>query len=1272
MSGQPFSLESFKTFGDLLKYLRRRQRLTQLELSIAVGYSEAQITRLEKNQRHPDLSALKALFIPALQIQDELDVIHRLLELASVTRQEDMPAPGLPPYKGLYYFDEADAGNFYGRENLVSLLVERISSLPSTSSTRLISIVGSSGSGKSSLVRAGLAVTLRKKGGNVCVITPGKNPLMMLEMQFDIRSVQPNEQAFIIVDQFEEIFTLCKEDIERNIFIERLLNFAQLSSGNITVIVVLRADFYSYCAQYPDLRNAIASNQEYIGQMTAHEMRQAIEEPAKQGGWEFEPGLVEVLLNDIGAYGANGPEPGALPLLSHALLATWERRQGKKFTLQGYQSSGGVRSAIAETAESVFTDQLNIVQQGFARDIFLRLTELGEGTEDTRRRVSLNELAFQPTEIAQLRGILNTLTEARLVTINENSVEVSHEALIREWQRLHEWLTNDRESLRLHRRITEATYEWEKMGRDSSELFRGARLALAREWFASNEEKLNETERAFLSASLLQEKSEEIAREEQRQREIEAIKKLAEVEKTASVRLRTRNRAITIVGSIALIFALAAILFGIQSNKNATDAVASQYLAQQNEKVAEAAAVDAEKLQRLAFARELAANANGLLEVDPELSILVALQGVEATTPDDIVLPEVLNVLHQAVLKSRIEKTMFGHEGRVWGIAFSPTDNVLLTGGQDGQIIVWHVPSYDEIIKFDANIGEINSISFAPDGNRFAAAGNGSIIKVWDTKTLMEIVAIQGHSADVFSIRFSPDGSQIAATSLDNTIRFWDANTGEELTTWQVPNVGPVLVYNKTGTRILFWSDYQLKVRNIDNGEDILSIPAGEYIFALSSDDQKIAVISEDGDFIRILNTSDGQVIYNIRYPSNQIEDMEFNPDDSKLVAVGRDRKIHVWDVESGIEIVTLGGHQEFIAALAFTSDGKYIATSGFDGIIKVWSLVDKGELFSFSGGGVRMALSSDGRHLATIGPPWSPQVLPTLLQVFDLQTGNRIFAYQAENEEFLPVVFHPDGLSLAVAGRGGAVKIIDTSTGNVRLVIPSKDNFIMALAYSPDGNILATGGADGFVRLYESKTGKLFEEWDINLGSLSAVKFSPNGALIGVTSDRTNEIKILNANTGRDVTVLVGHTNSNWNLDFSSDGTRVFTTGRDGTIRIWDTVTGKLLFTMNGHTSTVSGLDLSPDNKLIASAGTDGIVHIWDVTTGQELLSLESEGVTFMSAIITPDGHRLIIGGRDDVYGIALTTEELVDIAKSRLTRWWSIDECRKYLHTDSCPPEP
>ncbi|HMV29336.1 MAG TPA: helix-turn-helix domain-containing protein, partial [Anaerolineales bacterium] len=393
MPHQPFSPDSFNTFGDLLKYLRRRERLTQLELSIAVGYSEAQIGRLEKNQRKPDLTALKALFIPALHIENEPELIVRFLELAESARQEDSPAPGYPPYKGLLFFDETDSDLFFGRETLTTHLAERVADLAADAFTRLLAVVGASGSGKSSLMRAGLAVAMNRAGWDVRVFTPGVNPLKALEMQLDSNQAEAGfDRVLILVDQFEETFTLCRDEFERIAFINKLLELAQEPSRKIMIIVALRADFYSYCAQYPFLRNAVAAEQEYIGQMTRDELRRAIEEPAKQGGWEFEPGLVDILLNDIGADGMGQPEPGALPLLSHALLATWERRRGRTFTLEGYKATGGVRGAIAETAESVYTDQLNQTQQELARDVFLRLTELGEGTEDTRRRAALNEL----------------------------------------------------------------------------------------------------------------------------------------------------------------------------------------------------------------------------------------------------------------------------------------------------------------------------------------------------------------------------------------------------------------------------------------------------------------------------------------------------------------------------------------------------------------------------------------------------------------------------------------------------------------------------------------------------------------------------------------------------------------------------------------------------------------------------------------------------------------------------------------------------------------
>src|SRR5215213_8937416 len=236
MPSQPFSPDSFHTFGDLLKYMRRREHLTQLELSIAVGYSETQIGKLEKNQRRPDLTALKALFIPALHFEDESELIARFLELAQSARQEDAPTPGYAPYKGLLFFDEADADLFFGREVLITQLSGRVTDLASDVSTRLMAVVGASGSGKSSLMRAGLAVTLKRAGWDVHIFTPTANPQRVFGSTLEDISKKESQPALILVDQFEEMFTLCRDESERIAFIEKLLYLANDQANQFFVV----------------------------------------------------------------------------------------------------------------------------------------------------------------------------------------------------------------------------------------------------------------------------------------------------------------------------------------------------------------------------------------------------------------------------------------------------------------------------------------------------------------------------------------------------------------------------------------------------------------------------------------------------------------------------------------------------------------------------------------------------------------------------------------------------------------------------------------------------------------------------------------------------------------------------------------------------------------------------------------------------------------------------------------------------------------------------
>ena len=487
--------------------------------------------------------------------------------LRTLETGDEPPTPGEPPYLGLHHFDVEDHERFFGRARLTRQVADRVQD------KRFLAIVGASGSGKSSLARAGLVPELvsgSQPHWLIHVLTPTARPLeaLALAMMRGSESVTPIEtlegdlrssprslhlaamrlvgadrgarrRVIVLVDQLEEVFTLCRDEEEAGQFFGGLIAAATAPDGPVTVVVTLRADFYAHCAAFPALRRAIAQDQEYIGLLSPAELRQAIEEPARNGGWEFAPGLVDLILHEV------GEEPGALPLLSHALLETWRRRRGTVMTLKSYWESGGVRGAIARTADRVYEHELTPDQQAIARSIFLRLTQLGEGTQETRRRVDREELV--PAAAGgrqQLEAVLARLVEARLVTVSDGYVDVAHEALIREWPALRSWLDADREGLRVHRHLTDSATDWVSSGRDPGELYRGARLAAADSWRRDGSLELTAREQEFLAASL----DKRDAELEEERRRVTAQRQL---ERRARVRLIALGIAIVLFASAA-------------------------------------------------------------------------------------------------------------------------------------------------------------------------------------------------------------------------------------------------------------------------------------------------------------------------------------------------------------------------------------------------------------------------------------------------------------------------------------------------------------------------------------------------------------------------------------------------------------------------------------------------------------------------------------------------------------------------------------------------
>lgn len=1288
MTTQKIPLDSFHTFGDLLKYLRRREHLTQMELSIAVGYSDAQITRLEKNQRRPDMAALQALFIPALHIENEPEVIARFLELAESARQEEAPVQGLPPYKGLLSFEETDSDLFFGREALTRLLADRVAGLAQNSTSRFLTVVGASGSGKSSLVRAGLAVELKQRGWQVHIFTPGDNPTQVLAAHAGQDQVG-FPPLLLIVDQFEEAFTLCRNESERILFIERLLDLAHEPEGKTFILIALRADFYSHCAQYPQLRQAVADEQEYIGQMTREELRRAIEEPARCGGWEFEPGLVDLLLNDIGAQATGEPEPGALPLLSHALLATWERRRGRMLTLGGYLASGGVRGAIAETAENVFNDQLNQSQQELARDVFLRLTELGEGTEDTRRRAALNELARQSAEATQLRLVLNTLAEARLITLNEDSAEVAHEALIREWQRLHEWLTQDREGLHLHRHLTEAAQEWERRGQDPSELYRGARLAQAREWASANKERLNILETSFLTTSIEAEEHESLERERQRQRELEAAQRLAESERRSVLKLRNRNRMITTIGVLAILLAVLAGTFGLSSNRNSQQAQAARATAQvesQTRATAEANAIAerniAQEQSILASVRELSSRANSSLDVDPELSILLALEAIRKTySIDQTVLPEAEDALRSALQASRLELTLRGHSGDIWSAVFSPDGTRIATASSDGTARIWDAASGAELHSvIGSSSGVAWSAVFSPDGKILATTGQDKIARLWDSSTGMQLAELSGHQEEVYFSRFNTDGSRLATVSADGTGIIWDVATDKRLL-----NLGPEedgipqwVSFSPDGSKIAIaytsgTIDGWATIWDAVTGEKILRLPnQNAYVRSASfSPDAAHLVTTSDDQAVRIWDANSGELLQELKNQTSKIANATYSPDGTQIATALGTSQVVVWEAFTGRTLITLAGHSGNVYAVAFSLDGMRLVSAGSDDTARVWSLAPTRELLTLYKGpvsastvGTKLAYSPDGKHLAvSYSDPFA--------KVWDVATGRIFLELPVHTGGITYITFSPDGTRMATTTEDGNVKIWDALSGEEVLALPAAgpEDRIFGAAFSPDGSRLVTAGVNGAL-VWDARTGRKLLTLIGHTFWVSSIAFSPDGSRIATSSFDGTAI-LWDAATGKKLFDLTGFTDTVRQIAFSPDGKRLAAAGLQGILKIWDVTSGEELFNITSHTGPVFSVVFSQDGKNFATSSGDKTARLWDAATGEEILVVEAPD-ELTGVAISPDGSQLAVAGRDGTARVYLTKiEDLVALARTRVTRSLTTEECQQYLHVPSCPKQ-
>jgi WD40 repeat protein/serine/threonine protein kinase len=1244
-------------------------------------------TAKDPGERYPDVLSFARAF--------------RLAVLGEGSAPLASPSPRLEvtnPYKGLHAYTEADGDVFFGRQNLIEKLLAHLAE------SRFLAIVGPSGSGKSSLVRAGLIPALRRgalpnsERWFISEMFPGTHPIEEMEaallrlavdspptllpqLQEDERGLarvvkrilpQGEGELLLVIDQFEELFTLVESEHTRQHILNSLVSAAEDSHSRVRVIITLRADFYDRPLRYHAFGELIELNSQVVIPPTKVELEEAIRLPAEKVGVIVEDRLIPTIINDV------YDRPGAFPLLQYALTELFERRQINSMTEIDYEAIGGVGGSLGRRAEDLF-QQLDSFYQTIAQQMFLRLVTVGEEVLATRRRVSRAELL----SIAQVKysapvetidQIIDTYGNYRLLsfdharTTREPTVEIAHEALLIAWPRLQEWIKTSQDDLRQQQHLGTFAQEWLDAGKSPGFLLRESRLDQFAGWAANTQLALNANEQAYLEASLAARAKRQAEEATRQQREVETAQQLAETERKraqeqAQTTRKLYRRALYLSGAllVAAIMAVAAVIFAQQAEQQA----------------------------QLATSRELSQAALNNLETDPELSVLLALQALETTHTI-----EAEEALHQAVQAARVVRVFEGHSAGVNGVVYSPDGARLATSSSDGTARIWDRLTGQTVATLTGHTAQVFEITFHPGGEIVATGSEDGSVKLWEADTGQELTSLsldtelledgvgeQGLWVD--GVAFSPDGRLLAAGNFQGTVKIWDVESLEEVSSFQLLEFTS-LSFSPDGNQIATAYGFDsgtVSIWEISSGLEIATMEHGLSVSQLSysPDGSSLASAAIDGA-LAIWDPSNGELLMR-KDIGGELNSATYSPNGDILAAAHPNGTVILLDPNSLEELLVLSGHTAAVSSVDFSPEGDYLVSASEDGTAREWDIGPSHEVLTIAdpGGPLRVAYSPAGRYLATTN--WAGEV-----SRWDSESGELIWR-QHEHEEFVGGLdYSPDGSMIASSSDIPPVIILwEAETGKQVRKIDGHDNWVSNISFNPDGSLLASASADQTVRLW-NLDGNAIMTIDHPLQAWG-IAFHPAEERLATSPWDANRVDqeadlslddadiqpderavIWDLNTGELVNDFGPHPAGIRDLVFSHDGNLLATGDWNGVLTLWDYSTGEKLFSVEAFNHGIFRVVFSPDDTLIAVVGEE--TKVWDVETGQRLLTLKDHSDVIFDVAFSPDGRHLTTASVDGTVRVhLLDLEELKELAKSRLTRGWTPDECQQFLHSPDCP---